>query len=165
MAAPLYVACRAFALQPPPHKSTCYLLYSPHLLGAAISVFGEGAETLTAIATDAAGNVNAANATRAITVDTIACAATTTAYTSGTLTATLGSPFSTAGTFGFYTAADGVTLYTETVRPASGSTAITSVASITKNVDSEVQSSVFAIVKNSSNVIVGGHNQLFFHWR
>ena len=39
---------------------------------AAIGAFGEGAQTLTAIATDAAGNVNATNGTRAITVDTVA---------------------------------------------------------------------------------------------
>ena len=39
---------------------------------AAINTFGQGAETLTAIATDAAGNVNVANGTRAVTVDTVA---------------------------------------------------------------------------------------------
>ena len=38
---------------------------------AAIDAFGQGPETLTAIATDAAGNVNAVNATKAITVDTV----------------------------------------------------------------------------------------------
>ena len=39
---------------------------------AAIDAFGQGPETLTAMATDAAGNVNAVNATKAITVDTVA---------------------------------------------------------------------------------------------
>jgi hypothetical protein len=38
---------------------------------AAIDAFGQGPETLTAIATDAAGNSNAVNATKAITVDTV----------------------------------------------------------------------------------------------
>jgi hypothetical protein len=41
------------------------------LSGAAITAFGQGPETLTAVATDAAGNVSA-NGTRPITVDTVA---------------------------------------------------------------------------------------------
>jgi len=42
------------------------------LTAVAIDAFGQGPETLTAIATDTAGNPNAAPDTRGITVDTVA---------------------------------------------------------------------------------------------
>jgi hypothetical protein len=117
--------------------------------------------------TDVAGNNNTAPTQSVQLVNTpsalaVSSTASVAADASGTITATLASAFGTAGTFGLYTLADGVTLYTETTLPASGSIDIIDTASITKNVHAAVFSTAFAIVKNSSNVIVGDAQSVIF---